>query len=270
MIKGGGSCVGGDPVMPLSTNVPFSGPAALAVGLERDGVARPTDANVGYRGQSRPEMLGFLPPNHGSMKILEVGCGDGAFGASIVSSSETWGIEPYGPAAAIASQRLFKVFSTTFEAAKSELPPHYFDIVVCNDVIEHMTDHEAFLSSVQDHMAPDAYLIGSIPNVRHYKNLFNLMIARDWNYEDSGVLDRTHFRFFTVRSLRRSLERAGFVVERLEGVTGGIYFAWDRWALAYSAFAYSLIVLSGGRARDIGYLQMGFRARSVTSSRSQK
>lgn len=225
-----------------------------------EGVARFTGANAGYRSQPRPEMLSFLPTGRQAMKVLEVGCGEGVFGASIASAGEVWGIEPYAPSAAIASERLFKTFAATFDAAKPELPRGYFDLVICNDVIEHMTDHEGFLVSIQDHMAPGASLVGSIPNVRHYKNLFNLIFARDWHYQNSGVLDNTHFRFFTMKSLRRSLERAGFVVERLEGVNGGIFFAWDRWSIVYNVFAYSLIALSGGRARDVGYLQMGFRA----------
>lgn len=228
--------------------------------MTAQGVAQATASNIGYRSQTRSEMMDFLPPARPGLKVLEIGCGNGAFCAAIGPHAELWGVEPFETSATIAKAHLFKVFPTTFEAAKPDLPPHYFDIVICNDVIEHMTDHEAFLRSIQDHMAPGAALVGSIPNVRYHKNLFDLVMARDWQYQDSGILDRTHFRFFTMKSLRRSLERAGFRVERLEGITGGIYFGWNLWALAYNAFAYTLIAVSGGRASDIQYLQIGFRA----------
>ncbi len=48
-------------------------------------------------------------------------------------------------------------------------------------------------------------MVGSVPNVRYFKNLFDLLVLRDWDYKDSGVLDRTHLRYFTLKSLRRSL-----------------------------------------------------------------
>ena len=82
--------------------------------------------------------------------------------------------------------------------------------MVCNDVIEHMADHDRFLRQIRGHIAPGGVLIGSVPNMRHYRALFELLVLRDWDYRDSGVLDRTHLRFFTARSLRRSLTRAGF------------------------------------------------------------
>jgi 2-polyprenyl-3-methyl-5-hydroxy-6-metoxy-1,4-benzoquinol methylase len=218
------------------------------------------DPNPGYRSTSRPEVMALLPPLKAGIKVLEVGCGEGAFSASIAGAVETWGIEPDRRSAEIAKTRLFKVFVNTFEAVKAEIPAHYFDLVVCNDVIEHMTDHDAFLRSIRDHMAPGAYLVGSLPNVRFYGNLFNLIVARDWHYQDANILDRTHFRFFTVRSLRRSLEEASFEVRRLEGLNAGAWTSWNARSLAERLFRRLLIVLSGGAAWDIKYLQIGFLA----------
>ena len=61
-------------------------------------------------------------------------------------------------------------------------------------------------------------LVGSVPNVRFWGNMINLLIRRDWKYEDSGVLDKTHLRFFTRKSLRRLLESAGYRMELLRGI----------------------------------------------------
>jgi 2-polyprenyl-3-methyl-5-hydroxy-6-metoxy-1,4-benzoquinol methylase len=218
------------------------------------------DPGSGYRRSPRSEVMALLPPLSADLKVLEIGCGEGAFSVSIPGAIETWGIEPDRPSAEIAKTRLFKVFVNTFDAIKAELPAHYFDLVVCNDVIEHMTDHDAFLRSIQDHMAPGAYLVGSLPNLRFYGNLFNLFVARDWHYQDAGILDRTHFRFFTMRSVRRSLEDARFEVRRMEGLNAGAWTSWDIRTVAERLFRRTLIVLSGGAARDIKYLQIGFLA----------
>jgi len=223
----------------------------------------------GYRTQSRPEVMRLLPSLKPTLKVLEVGCGEGLFSSQIPGETETWGIEPDKSSAAVAQRKLTKVFSSTFEETKKELPARYFDLVVCNDVIEHMTDHDLFLRSIQDHMAQGSYLVGSLPNVRFYRNLFNLIVARDWHYQDSGVLDRTHFRFFTSKSWRRSLEGAGFEVRRLEGLNELPPFGWGPRTIAERLFRNALIALSGGAAKDIKFLQIGFVAVPARDDRSK-
>jgi 2-polyprenyl-3-methyl-5-hydroxy-6-metoxy-1,4-benzoquinol methylase len=220
------------------------------------------DPETGYRRSPRPEVMALLPPLRVGLKVLEIGCGEGAFSVAVPGAIETWGIEPDQRSAAIAKTKLTKVFANTFDATKAELPRDYFDLVVCNDVIEHMTDHDAFLLSIQDHMAPGAYLVGSLPNVRFYANLFNLFFAGDWHYQNAGILDRTHFRFFTFRSVRRSLEEARLDVRRIDGLNPGTPTRWDVRALVERLFRRTLLVMSGGAARDIRYLQIGFLAMS--------
>ena len=215
---------------------------------------------VGYRSSTRPEVLRLLPPLRTGIKTLEVGCGEGAFSMTIPDTAETWGIEPEVSSATIARDRLSTVLMSTFEEASTQLPRSYFDLVICNDVIEHMSDHVTFLNSIRTYMRSDAYLIGSVPNVRFYRNLFNLMICGDWHYQNAGVLDRTHFRFFTFKSFRRSLEDAGFQVKRLEGINPGPRYDWRLRTLAERLFRKALIVLSLGMASDTKYLQIGFLA----------
>jgi 2-polyprenyl-3-methyl-5-hydroxy-6-metoxy-1,4-benzoquinol methylase len=213
-----------------------------------------------YRGQSRPEVMALLPPLKPGAMVLEVGCGEGAFCAGLSAVSETWGIEPDARSAEVARARLHKVLVGTFHTVKAELPFAHFDLIVCNDVIEHMTDHDAFLREIQDHMAPGCLFLGSVPNVRFYRNLFNILIVRDWHYQDWGILDRTHFRFFTFRSLRRSLEDAGFSLQRFEGLNETKVSDFSVRNLLEGLFKTGLIMFSGGAARDIKFMQIGFLA----------
>ena len=214
-----------------------------------------------YYTQPRPEMLPMLPSAR--RHILEIGCAEGLFLHSIAGAEEKWGVEPTEPAAAAASAKLTRVINKSFDEAKKELQLSYFDLVICNDVIEHMTDHDSFLLEIRQYIAPGGVIVGSIPNVRYYKNLFNLLFAKDWEYTDWGILDRTHFRFFTEKSLRRSLSSAGFEVEDFRGINGGIEFGFSKWKLAYSLFAILSIVLSLGYFNDIKHQQFAFRARPV-------
>jgi len=206
-------------------------------------------------------MSAFLPKRRTA--VLEIGCGEGMFAASIEGTTETWGVELDSEAAHAASSRLHKVINAGFDEASGVLPRNYFDVVICNDVIEHMIDHDSFFRTIKKHISDSGVLIGSIPNVRHYNTLFRLLFSKDWRYRDDGILDRTHLRFFTEKSLRRTLAEHGFCVEELRGINSGIALGWSRWALCSAIAAYGAIVISFGSFRDIRHLQFGFRARPM-------
>jgi SAM-dependent methyltransferase len=169
-----------------------------------------------YFATSRDEMAKFVPV--GVKRVLEIGCGSGGFRSHVPTAVEYWGIEYEPGPATDAATRLTQVLHGKVEDRLAEVPRGYFDLIVCNDVIEHLEDPRGFLADIQRVMAPDAKLVGSIPNVRLLTNLYRLLVRRDWEYVDSGVLDYTHLHFFTQKSLRRELTRAGLVVETLEGI----------------------------------------------------
>jgi len=134
------------------------------------------------------------------------------------------------------------------------LPAHYFDLVICNDVIEHMPDHDAFLEDIKQKMAPGAHLVGSVPNVRYLPNLKQLLVRKEWRYADWGVLDRTHLRFFTCQSWERTLREHGFVIEAIAGINGvDLGPTWARRLANRAAIA----VLGA----DTRFQQYAFRAR---------
>lgn len=226
------------------------------------GVSLANDHLTAYRGGERLEMIPFIPVLHGQPKVLEIGCGEGRFSMKLRPHCEVWGIEPYKSAADIGSQNLDVVLQGTFDEVSHLLPKAAFDLVICNDVIEHMTDHDKFFSDIRQFLRPEGWLIGSIPNIRFYRTLFEIVMARDFEYQDQGVLDRTHLRFFTFRSMERALKRANFKIERYEGIND--YFElndFSKLEIARWLFGLTLQIATLGRHRDIRYVQIGFRAR---------
>ncbi len=205
-------------------------------------------------------MLPFVPDRRG--RVLEIGCSEGRFSAALQDVQERWGIEP-SPAAEIARTCLDHVFQGTFEQTAGQLPQNYFDVVICNDVIEHMPNHDQFLRDIRSYIAPGGMIVGSVPNVRYYQNLFQFLIEKDWHYTDFGILDRTHFSFFTEKSLRKTLERAGFEVVRLTGINTARQFDGSLRDRIYLAAAYSLGVLTLGYFADVRHLQFAFQARPI-------
>jgi 2-polyprenyl-3-methyl-5-hydroxy-6-metoxy-1,4-benzoquinol methylase len=172
-----------------------------------------------YHAHARREMLEFVPT--GARRVLDVGCGEGLFGVLLKErGSEIWGIEPVPKAAALASERLDKVLTSDVETALAELPPHGFDCIVFNDVLEHLVDPGAILLRSRDLLTPGGVVVCSIPNVRYFQNLWNLLAHKQWRYENEGILDRTHLRFFTERSIRDMFDEYGFELVRMQGING--------------------------------------------------
>ena len=105
-----------------------------------------------------------------------------------------------------------------YEDVYAELPDNYFDLIICNEVIEHFRDHDVFFESIKNKMSKNSYIIGTIPNVRYAKNLYHLLFNKDWKYENEGILDRTHLRFFTEKSLRRTFNKHDFIIDEFYGI----------------------------------------------------
>lgn len=169
-----------------------------------------------YHKNRRKEMRPFLPKHYS--RVLEIGCGEGNFRTNLSQEHEYWGVEVAEPEAIIASKTLSKVLIGPYQEKADQIPNGYFDLVVCNDVIEHMVNHDKFLQSIKTKIGKDGCLVASIPNVRYLLNLFEILVKKDWEYKNNGILDRTHLRFFTRKSLFRTISDNGYVVDKFMGV----------------------------------------------------
>ena len=176
-----------------------------------------------YYTSVREEMVALLPPLAPGATILEIGCAEGKFSSNFTGDRVYWGIEPTPEVARIAATRLDRVLVGTFREVFDQLPDRSFDCVVCNDVVEHMDDHDWFLQAIKPKLREGGVLVGSIPNVRYLTNLFHLVVRKDWQYADQGTLDRTHLRFFTERSLRRTFATNGYAIEAFKGINGSTW-----------------------------------------------
>jgi len=174
--------------------------------------------HASYFEDNRSEMAAFVP-SHAKV-ILEVGCGNAAFAAMLKASRNVviTCIEPFEPAAVIARQRVDRVICSSIEDGVSELGSERFDCIVANDVLEHLVDPWDAVSKLSVLLKPEGAIVASVPNVR-YLPVFNDYVLRgEWRYRQSGVLDRTHLRFFTQASLRDLFESSGLRVDQLEGI----------------------------------------------------
>jgi len=170
-----------------------------------------------YFQQERQEMLRYIPQQ--AHAILDVGCGGGSFGQLLKAKRpvEVWGVELNEHAASVAAQKLDHIACGAFTNNLS-LPKGGFDCIIFNDVLEHLVDPFAALLYSKELLRTGGVVVASIPNVRYFDNMWNLVVHQDWQYTEQGILDRTHLRFFTRRSILATFESLGYCVECIEGI----------------------------------------------------
>jgi 2-polyprenyl-3-methyl-5-hydroxy-6-metoxy-1,4-benzoquinol methylase len=210
-----------------------------------------------YTLTERPECAALLPDSYRT--VLEVGCSKGGFRSSLGTDAEVWGIEPNPEDAKMAQAAGYKILVGIYDAVATECPDKYFDVIVCNDVIEHMIDHDAFLESIKVKLKPGGVIIGSVPNVRYFGNMYKLIFERDWQYVEHGILDRTHLRFFTEKSLARTFRFHGYDTKVLKGINDDFTRQLSLKHVGKLFLLMIVIALSFGHFRDFRFVQYGFR-----------
>lgn len=207
----------------------------------------------------RGEMMPFVPND--VARVLEVGCGEGLFGAEVKRRGMTagrrvavTGVEISAAHADLAKRRLDKVVVGNVEGGGVYFADGEFDCIICNDVLEHLLDPWNAVARLRSFLEPGGTFVASIPNVRYWAVLKALLFGGEWRYQTQGVLDRTHLRFFTKNSIRRMFEDAGFEQVRVIGINSHVR------GLGFHV----LRLLSGGSLDDIQYMQFAVTARRST------
>jgi 2-polyprenyl-3-methyl-5-hydroxy-6-metoxy-1,4-benzoquinol methylase len=174
----------------------------------------------GYYKNIRHEMLAFLPAN--AKRVLDVGCGEGAFANAIKNKNkaEVWGIELMPDAAKEAQKVLDKVFCGPCEGFLETLPNDYFDAIYFNDVLEHLVNPYSVLKIIKEKLSENGVVISSIPNLRYYRIFKEIYFKESFEYKEDGVLDKTHLRFFTKKSIQKMYEDLGYEVMSHVGING--------------------------------------------------
>jgi len=173
-----------------------------------------------YYAFSRPEMIKYVPTN--AKKILDVGCSEGNFGRILKERTkcEVLGVELDYSSANRAREILDRVFTGSFEYwVKYFDRVHFkFDCMVFNDSLEHFAYPENILNSIKPLLNKDGTIVASIPNMRYLPVLDDLLFNKNWEYKDSGILDNTHMRFYTINSIKTLFNNAGYDIISIEGI----------------------------------------------------
>lgn len=173
--------------------------------------------SVYYR-SPRTDMLAHL--RSAPKFVLDVGCGAGATGAEIKQrypNAYVTGIELNEGAARLAADRLDRVIQHNVEQLdfeKAGFTAGSIDLVLFPDVLEHLYDPWNVLMRIRRFLAPGAQVLASIPNSRNLWLLSHLS-GGGWDYAEDGLLDVTHIRFFTKKTIAELFAQTGYDIHAM-------------------------------------------------------
>jgi len=163
-------------------------------------------------------------------QVLDVGCGSGDLADLLRSRchAHVVGVEPDPTRAAHARALGLEIFEgmLTLDACQQL---GQFDVVVFADVIEHLPDPLALLHLSRRLLRPAGFIVVSVPNIAHWTVRLSLLKGQ-FDYAPVGIMDATHLRWFTARTLEQLLSAAGFELE-LRSLSVGLewYGQWQPW-----------------------------------------
>ena len=173
-----------------------------------------------YYSLLRPEIVELVPKS--ARVVLDVGCGTGNLGVYLkeTQSATVHGVELVPEVASVARSKLDKVWTQAIEQVIPDLTDGTYDCIVLADVLEHLVDPWSVLRALKAKLTNNGIFVASIPNVQNWEIVSALMQGR-FDYCSHGILDRTHLRFFTRKSVQELFWDCGLRIRSLETSKGG-------------------------------------------------
>jgi len=151
--------------------------------------------------------------------IIEIGSGSGVLAKAIKHRSPAThyiGIELDPEYSTLSSRYCDLVLTDNIETPSEELRNYIqtTSAIVFSDVLEHLYNPWQTLKFLRSEISKECSIYASIPNIQHWSIIFGL-ISGNFDYADSGLLDRTHIRFFTKKTIISMFNDCGFEVKSI-------------------------------------------------------
>ena len=152
------------------------------------------------------------------LNILEIGCGMGATLGYIKNKypfAAVYGIELESNIVEMAQHYIPDIICGNIENMELTYEENFFDYIIFADVLEHLINPDVILKKVKKYLKSSGSILASIPNIMHYTVVLELLKG-NFTYDDSGILDRTHLRFFTLNEIMRMFGQCGYEISSLQ------------------------------------------------------
>lgn len=154
-----------------------------------------------YANQGNAEVLSEVTEN--AKFILDIGCGNGDNARLLKKiSRQIHGITLSEKEAENAKDYCDRIFIHNCEnGLPQEVMQNKYDAIICSHVLEHIAYPETLLQNIKEVLSRTGIVIIALPNIFHYKSRIELMLG-NFYFEDSGIWDNTHLRWYTFESAK--------------------------------------------------------------------
>jgi 2-polyprenyl-3-methyl-5-hydroxy-6-metoxy-1,4-benzoquinol methylase len=172
--------------------------------------------HTSYFSNIRLDLISLIDAGSNNLKVLEVGA---AYGETLFYLKQN------GIASEVVAVDLFEDISNkqnykkvddfifgNIETLELIQYNNYFDLILLPDVLEHLIEPLPVLNKLKNYLKTDGKIIVSMPNIRHYSAINKIFIKGDFSYEEKGIFDYTHLRFYCRKNIKKLLETAGYKV----------------------------------------------------------
>lgn len=173
-----------------------------------------------YFSNIRLDLIRLIDPKSKDLKVLEVGA---AYGETLNYlkqngiAKQAVGIDIFEDKTN--SNNYKKIDRFIFgNIEEIEFPEYenYFDLILLPDVLEHLIEPKKVLDKLKKYLSQNGTIIVSMPNIRHYSAINKIFFKGNFKYEESGLFDYTHMRFYCRKNIQELLESSGFKVLKEE------------------------------------------------------
>ena len=153
-------------------------------------------------------------------RVLEIGCATGFMSEHFTQQLKCTviGVEINPEQAEQAKKKCHNILignieddRTLLEVKKKSQALGGIDIIFASSILEHLTDPKKVLIELREIIVKDGFIVVTLPNVAHWSIRKNLLLGK-FDYEEYGIMDNTHLRFFTIKTGRRLIEQAGYKI----------------------------------------------------------
>ena len=170
-----------------------------------------------YYAGVRKDILPLVPKH--SARVLEIGCGKGNTLSYLKDNGYcdwTCGVDLFSDAIESAKEKADEVYQGNIEDMILPIQEGSIDVILCLDVLEHLVNPQKVIAYLHTLLAPEGLIIASIPNVKHYTASLSLVILGKWEYQELGILDNTHLRFFVKDTAIKLMTSSGLKLEQVK------------------------------------------------------
>jgi len=175
--------------------------------------------NESYYSNIRLDLVNLITKKD-NFKVLEVGAG---YGETLIylkesrNAKEVIGVDVnFDKLKKKSYDRTDKFIFGDIEKISLEEYKNHFDVIILADILEHLKNPKDILKKLKQNLKKDGEIIASIPNIRNSNALYKIFIKGSFLYEDEGLFDNTHLRFYCKKDMISLFNESGFKVSFIE------------------------------------------------------